>query len=1150
MGLLFENRFSRAVYWEVLSLLLESSYLWDSPVMQHSSILSQIRSWIGRSFIPDSDRELLHRFADSQDQTAFAMLLDRHGPMILATCRRILGDLHLAEDVFQATFLVFARKAKSLRNSDSLPAWLHRVAFRLALQAKQSHRELSIESTSLEPVISTSAIDDLSARELLAILDEELNRLSDSYRSVVILCCLEGYSREEAAKLLNCTPGSIKGRLERGRALLRSQLTNRGLHLPTVLGTSLILAPMISVSASIRSDSLSVLDSHYVIPSRIANIVENMMHTTILGKFQVVCLSITLFCGFGFGLHLLSAPSSKEKDTTSKTSEPITKEETKDQRKDLYGDPLPEGAIMRLGTIQRRIVGAQLAITKDNKSIISIREGKYVRIWDAQTGKLRESRTLPGKSSYLTQISSDCQWLLTENEDSSRLILVNLQTGKKEHQFSLKDARHISSTAFSRDGKRLAINYLVEDTYRIQVWDIATKKELFSKTVSTGNTSHFITFSPDGTEVLAEFGDQNLGILSWNIESGKPRIQAKECHANIPVFTLDGRMMLVNSAPKGENALDLTTGSPVKLDKMPDVEWDWRVHFLPDGRRLLISKPSGIVVWDREKEKELHFLKGAGEDFIVPPDGKTVITNDGSLQRWDLDTGKPLYPDTFEWGHIQEVAAMKFSKNGKFLVSAAKDGSVRLWDTSTGKAIQVWLSHPATRPPRIWTPFDAGVQSLDISDDDNWIVSAGGEDKLLVRNVTTNKSYSIDLPKADQGEFNRRVHHLRIPSDKRQIIAVFGATALDYPVGTSIHHTDKLGVWDLQTGKQLSITAVERDHGDFNIDRRWMIREGKVFDSSTGKELVALEVSGTRAIPPIAFSADGSLIIGGMAKETEKNGQKWYSFSGIRVWETASGKPVAGFPITSLISQVGFLPNHRFAFMRNDEGITFWDLLTGKKIHQQSMLDTYASCVAFSPDGKRMATGHSDSTILIWDIPLPVSSSEKVDAKTLETLWGELEKKEAKNAWQRFWMLADSGEVVLPLLRKRLKPVEIMTKKEIQPLIEALDDSAFASREQAMKQLTELGGRVEVALREALQEKLSIEQEKRIHQILSAITDPASPLSSSMLAEIRAIQLLEQIGTPEAKKFLEELAKGAPSAPVTREAKAALAYLRKVSATD
>src|SRR5262249_537720 len=175
----------------------------------------------------------------SRDPAAFEALLARHGPMVLRVCQRVLGNWHDAEDAFQATFLVLARKAASVRSTAALGAWLHGVACRVALGARLSsarRRRLAAPAPDLAPLDPCpDPLSELTAREALQILDEEVQRLPQPYRLPVILCCLEGLSQEEAARQLGWTPGSVKGRLERGRKRLHQRLAGRGLALPAAL---------------------------------------------------------------------------------------------------------------------------------------------------------------------------------------------------------------------------------------------------------------------------------------------------------------------------------------------------------------------------------------------------------------------------------------------------------------------------------------------------------------------------------------------------------------------------------------------------------------------------------------------------------------------------------------------------------------------------------------------------------------------------------------------------------------------------------------------------------------------------------------------------------------------------------------------------
>src|SRR5262249_50839165 len=179
-----------------------------------------------------SDAALLRRFLGGRDERAFAALVDRHAELVYQVCWRVLGDAHDAEDAFQATFLVLARKAATVRPREALPAWLHGVARRVALKARTARARRPLAGTPLaaHPVDPRpDPLARLSARELLRIVDEELQRLPDGYRLPVILCCLEGRSQEEAALQLGWTPGSVKGRLERGRARLQQRLARPGL---------------------------------------------------------------------------------------------------------------------------------------------------------------------------------------------------------------------------------------------------------------------------------------------------------------------------------------------------------------------------------------------------------------------------------------------------------------------------------------------------------------------------------------------------------------------------------------------------------------------------------------------------------------------------------------------------------------------------------------------------------------------------------------------------------------------------------------------------------------------------------------------------------------------------------------------------------
>src|SRR5262245_869839 len=181
------------------------------------------------------DDQLLDRFAARQDEAAFAVLLRRHGPMVLSVCRSVLHDLHDAEDAFQAAFLRLAQKAGSILRREAVSGWLYRVAYHVAVRAKADaarRRALETRAVIMPPA---DPVLDLSLREVRALLFEELEGLPEHYRAPLVLCGLEGKSLEEAARLLGRLKGAVKGQLQRGRALLRARLRRRGLELPAAL---------------------------------------------------------------------------------------------------------------------------------------------------------------------------------------------------------------------------------------------------------------------------------------------------------------------------------------------------------------------------------------------------------------------------------------------------------------------------------------------------------------------------------------------------------------------------------------------------------------------------------------------------------------------------------------------------------------------------------------------------------------------------------------------------------------------------------------------------------------------------------------------------------------------------------------------------
>jgi RNA polymerase sigma factor (sigma-70 family) len=247
-----------------------------------------------------SDEQLLHAFTTHRDDAAFAVLVHRHGPMVLHVCRRVLGREQDAEDAFQAIFLVLARKAAMLRRKSALASWLHGVAYRIALKAKQSAERRRKYEGRAQARSSVDPTDELLWREVRALLDEEIARLPEKYRSVFVLCCLEELSQAEAGRHLGLKEGTVANRLAQARKRLAQRLRCRGVELMAVLAVTGLagqpasaLSPMLiatTIEAALATAAGDKLAS--VVSTSVAELLESAMATMMVSKAKLVTLTL------------------------------------------------------------------------------------------------------------------------------------------------------------------------------------------------------------------------------------------------------------------------------------------------------------------------------------------------------------------------------------------------------------------------------------------------------------------------------------------------------------------------------------------------------------------------------------------------------------------------------------------------------------------------------------------------------------------------------------------------------------------------------------------------------------------------------------------------------------------------------------------
>lgn len=272
-----------------------------------------------------SDAALLASFVESKSEEAFSVLVDRHGGMVLGVCQRVLGHSQDAEDAFQATFLVLAQKAARLHGNSTLGPWLYGVAQRVAMKARgrrPTHAPLD------EEFAPSAAPEDhlMNGEELRPIIDEEIARLPEHYRSVFVLCELQELTKAEAARQLSVPEGTVSSRLMRARELLRGRLLKRGVTLGSLAALDGLLVPG-SVSACLAQTAVSTAMKVALGATLSASVSSTVLHLAqgatpamVLSKLQMAAVGIVLATGLSVGTGYVVGGWGQEKNAAKPAS--------------------------------------------------------------------------------------------------------------------------------------------------------------------------------------------------------------------------------------------------------------------------------------------------------------------------------------------------------------------------------------------------------------------------------------------------------------------------------------------------------------------------------------------------------------------------------------------------------------------------------------------------------------------------------------------------------------------------------------------------------------------------------------------------------------------------------------------------------------
>ncbi len=607
---------------------------------------------------PEPDAVLLSRFVKERDEAAFAELVRRHGAMVLGVCRRVLHDEHQAEDALQATFLLLAKKAASVRPTASLAAWLHTVARHLALKCRRTEERRRLRETARaqSPAVEPprDPLDELTARELLHILDEEIQRLSEAYRLPLILCALEGLSVEEAAHRLVWAPGSVRGRLARGRARLHARLARRGVMLPAG-AVAALLAPR--VEASLSALTVKTMTNGAGVSARAAELAESGLRgiTRTKLKIGIALLLSAAFAGAG-GLAYQVPPA--EQPVTNQQAESAKSQAIPKERTDLYGEPLPRGAVARLGTVRFRLGGLfyACAYSPDGKTLAAGSDDA-VHLFDAANGKPIRQLRLGG---YITSVAySPDGKTLAAGRECGLIQIWDLATGKFLRQFGdpTNSIFPLRSLAFTPDGKKLISggggNRLV------YLWDPATGKEL-RRFAGHAEYVRCMVLSPDGRTIASASADE---IRLWETNTGKMirRLAGQKEPIRALAFSPDGKWLASGSENGPVCLWEIATGKVCR--RFPeDSKKRWRPNrslaFSPDGKILANGySDHTLFLWDVATGAKLREIAGTGSEtyqgwndggiqcVVFSPDGRRLaFGQDNRLALLDVQSGEEVLP--------------------------------------------------------------------------------------------------------------------------------------------------------------------------------------------------------------------------------------------------------------------------------------------------------------------------------------------------------------------------------------------------------------------------------------------------------------------------------------------------------------------------
>jgi WD40 repeat protein len=831
--------------------------------------------------------------------------------------------------------------------------------------------------------------------------------------------------------------------------------------------------------------------------------------------------------------------------------------------------------------------------------------GGRVCLWDGNTGELLRELEAEDGTIYSLAFSPDgkrlavgCRFIDAEGCHAVCVAVFETARGKKLLRIVGFES-DLHRVRFSSDGKQLHVNERLGD---VTAWDAASGKKLFEcrpphpPPVKRGDRDikEYVVeglLSPDGKtvawrmewrtvkkegELPFDFG--GIGVLESPIlrvhdaATGKLLFRRERQGESFDwlCYSADSRYLAANCFGYHKVADSLlvwetATGNEVTgLKKVPDA-----------GQFALSADASSAAIEGRDKRIRLWSLKSAdrphdlcgtgllstytwpnhGLPLEFSADGKRlIIPQGGTLRVWDAATGKEFLPAP---GHRQPVSALAFSGDGKTLVSRGLDAVCR-WDVSAAKQIERFvLGEERARDDRILAHSPDGRLFVDAEDESQTrfrgraVIEWRNYGRLRIRETATGRVvHELDC-KLKTGE-------IHLPGGPSYCFTPDGALMM------VVRNWDErracCEVFHVADGKHLatlyprtadSVAILSHDGRTVaSIDDKYAIH---LYDTATGKQLQTLAPTpghpATEGQPgKIVFSPDDSFLA------SAPDGTHGYKGAPIRVYHVPSGREVARFFVhpetedrTTRITSQAFSPDNRLLAVgvADEQPVRLIEIASGKARAVLGGHRGQAASLAFSPDGSTLASGGADNVIFLWDATgvrtrKPVA---KPGDKELAAWWNDLADSDTARAAGGLTAFIQAQDRSVAFLMERLRPVAALDRKHVAHLLTDLDGDTFEAREAASRELARLGELAEAALREAMKGKPSAEAKRRLEELLDKLDRHVLP--PEILRGARAVEALEHIGTPDARKLLEALANGDANARQTRDAKAALRRLQK-----